>query len=69
MQFLPIGETLIIPFLYSIKVPLLTGILMSAMYFRQKLISSYNFSSPSSSAIDFFVLLIKYFLKKKLVLL
>ena len=50
-QFLPIGDTLIKPVLYSTKVPLFTGISKFAMYFKQKFINFCSFSSPRKSTI------------------
>ena len=51
-QFLPIGDTLIIPVRYSMKVPRLIGISISERYFKQKLINFFSFSSERYSLMD-----------------
>ena len=45
-QFLPTGLTFSIPFLNSIKVPLFTGMSISASSFNVKLIKALSLSSP-----------------------
>lgn len=52
-QFLPIGEILIIPFLYSINVPLFSGNWICDNYNRVKFMNFYNWSSPTNLFNDY----------------